>query len=188
VAQGPRFSLPHPAVLGAGLISFLAFAAEGAVTDWSALFLSSVKNLNLAASASGFAAFSVAMVVCRLTGDIVVAKLGGFLTVLLGGGLVAFGILLAIFSPWPGLSAAGFALVGVGAANLVPVSFSAAARTPGVPPGIGVAAATSLGYAGFLVFPPILGFIAKDFGLPVSLAVVAAMGIAIAAMAGWVRR
>jgi predicted MFS family arabinose efflux permease len=186
--KGPRFGLPSPAVLGLGFIAFLGFAAEGAVTDWSALFLSTVKHLSVAAAASGFAAFSVAMVVCRLTGDLVVARLGGFLTVLGGGLLAAAGMVIAIASPWPALSAAAFALVGVGAANLVPVVFSAAARTPGVPPSIGVAAVTTLGYSGFLIFPPVLGFIAKDWGLSTALAVVALMGLTIAAMAGAVRR
>jgi hypothetical protein len=66
--------------------------------------------------------------------------------------------------------------------------FSAAARTPGVPPSIGVAAVTTLGYSGFLIFPPVLGFIAKDWGLSTALAVVALMGLTIAAMAGAVRR
>jgi fucose permease len=186
--RGHRFGLPSPAVLGLGIITFLAFAAEGAVTDWSALFLSSVKGMSLGASASGFAAFSVAMVVCRLTGDAIVARLGGFLTVVGGGLLTAFGIALAVGAPWPALSAAGFALVGVGAANLVPVAFSAAARTPGVPPSIGVAAVTSLGYSGFLIFPPVLGFIAHDWGLSAALGVVCFMGLAIAAMARTVRR
>jgi MFS family permease len=186
--QGPKFSLPHPAVLGLGLICFLAFAGEGAVTDWSALYLSSVKNSSLAASASGFAAFSVAMVVCRLAGDPVVARLGGFLTIVGGGVLMAVGMALAILSPWPLLSATGFAIVGIGAANLVPVAFSAAARTPGVSPSIGVAAVTTLAYSGFLVFPPVIGFIANDWGLSAALSIVAIMGLAIAAMAGTVSR
>ena len=158
------------------------------MTDWSALYLSSVKNLSLATSASGYAAFSVAMVVCRLTGDWVVARLGGFVTIVGGGLLTAFGMVLAVISPWPVLSAAGFAIVGVGAANLVPVAFSASARTPGVPPSMGVAAVTTLGYSGFLIFPPVLGFIAQAWGLSAALGVVALMGLAIAAMAGTVRR
>jgi hypothetical protein len=186
--QGPRFSLPNPAVLGLGIITFLAFAAEGAVTDWSALYLSSVKNWSLAASASGFAAFSVAMVVCRLTGDLVVARLGGFVIVVGGGLLTAAGMAIAVLSPWPVISAAGFAIVGIGAANLVPVAFSAAARTQGIPPSMGVATVTTLGYSGFLVFPPVLGFIAQDWGLSAALGFVALMGLTIAAMAPTVRR
>jgi hypothetical protein len=186
--KGPRFSLPSLAVLGVGIVCFLAFAAEGAVTDWSALYLSSVKNWSLAASASGYSAFSVAMVVCRLTGDLVVARLGAFVTIVGGGLLTAAGMIIAVLSPWPVLSAVGFAIVGIGAANLVPVAFSAAARTPGVPPSMGVAAVTTLGYSGFLVFPPVIGFIAQGYGLSAALGVVALMGVAIAALAPTVRR
>ena len=187
-AQGPRFTLPDRAVLGVGIISFLAFAGEGAVTDWSALFLVDVKHASAASAGLGYAVFSVAMTVCRLTGDAVVARLGGFMTVLAGGGLVAAGMVLAIVAPSPLLSSLAFAVVGIGAANLVPVAFSAAARIPGISPAAGVAAATTLGYSGFLIFPPLIGFVAKSFGLSAGLIVVALMGLTIAAMAPQVRR
>jgi MFS family permease len=186
--RGPRFTLPDRAVLGVGFISFLAFAGEGAVTDWSALFLVEVKHASAAGAGLGYAVFSVAMTVCRLTGDAVVARLGGFTTVLAGGGLVAAGMVLAIVAPSPLLSSLAFAIVGVGAANIVPVAFSAAARIPGVSPAAGVAAATTLGYSGFLIFPPLIGFVARSFGLSAALVTVAIMGVAIATLAGQVRR
>ena len=188
VAEGPRFTLPSRAVLGLGVITFLAFAGEGAITDWSALYLATVKHSSPATAGVGYAVFSVAMTVCRLFGDPIVARLGGVLTILGGGILMAIGMAVALTAPGPYLSAIGFAIVGIGAANLVPVAFSAAARTPGVAPGAGVAAVTTLGYAGFLVFPPFIGFVAKSFGLSAALIVVAVMGAAIAAMAGTVRR
>ena len=187
-ASGPRFALPPLALVGLGAITFLAFAGEGAVTDWSALFLATVKQSGAAAAASGVVAFSVAMVVCRLTGDAVVARLGRMTTAVAGGGLVAVGMIVAVVGPTPLLSAPGFAIVGIGAANLVPVAISAAARVPGISPGIAVAGVTSMGYVGFLFVPPILGFIARAWGLPASLIVVAGMGLAIAALAGSVRR
>jgi fucose permease len=173
--RGPRFTLPDRAVLGVGIISFLAFAGEGAVTDWSALFLVDVKHASTASAGLGYAVFSVAMTVCRLAGDAVVARLGGFTTVLAGGGMVAAGMVLAIAAPSPLLSSLAFAIVGVGAANLVPVAFSAAARIPGVSPAAGVAAATTLGYSGFLIFPPLIGFVARAFGLSAALITVAIM-------------
>jgi hypothetical protein len=128
------------------------------------------------------------MVVFRLTGDWLVARLGNVATVVGGGVLMAVGIGIAILAPTPFLSAAGFAVVGIGAANLVPVAFSAATRVPGVSPGIGVAAVTTTGYGGFLIFPPILGFAAQAWGLSASMLIVAAMGLAIIAFAGAVRR
>jgi MFS family permease len=185
---GPRFVLPSRAVLGLGVITFLAFAGEGAVTDWSALYLATVKLASTATAGVAFAVFSVSMTVCRLFGDPVVARLGGVRTILGGGALMAVGMAIAIVAPGPYVSALGFAIVGIGAANLVPVAFSAAARTPGVPSGIGVAAVTTLGYSGFLIFPPLIGFLAKSFGLSAALVVVALMGATIASMARQVRR
>jgi MFS family permease len=188
VDGGPRFALPPLAVLGLGAITFLAFSGEGGVTDWSALYLSTVKQSTTAEAASGLAAFSVAMVIFRLSGDWLVARLGNVATIVGGGLMMAAGMIVAVAAPWPWVVAAGFGIVGIGTANLVPVAFSAAARVPGVAPGIGVAAVTTTGYAGFLVFPPVLGFAGEAWGLSVSLLVVAAMGLAIVGFAGAVRR
>ena len=77
-----------------------------------------------------------------------------------GGAIITLGLLLAIVAPWPALAAAGFALVGLGAANVVPVAFSGASRVPGMPSNLGVAAVTTMGYVGFLAMPPVLGFVA----------------------------
>jgi hypothetical protein len=188
VEQGPRFVLPPVAILGLGAIVFLTFAAEGGVTDWSALYLATVKQSSTALAASGVVVFSVAMVVCRLAGDAIVERIGGRNAVVGGGLLVAVGMALAVLSPWPLVSAIGFGILGVGAANVVPVAISAASRVPGVAPGIGVAAVTSMGYAGFLVVPPILGFVATALGLSFALSLVALMGLAVVALAGAVKR
>lgn len=185
---GARFALPPFAVLGIGAITLLAFAGEGAVSDWSALFLSAVKGTSHGVAASGLIVFSVAMIACRLTGDRVVAALGAGTIVFGGGLLMVAGIAIAIAAPWPIVCAIGFGVVGIGAANLAPVTFTAAARTPGISASVGVAAVTTMGYAGFLFSPPALGFIASAWGLSLALATVAVMGVAIAALTGTVRR
>jgi MFS family permease len=178
---GPRFALPNRAVVGIGMLGFLVFAIEGAVTDWSALFLSTEKAAGPAAAATGFALYSLAMAFFRLTGDAIVARLGDR-TILVGGGLLmALGLAIALLAPWPLVGAVGFALVGVGAANIVPVVFSEAGRTPGVQPAIGVAAVVTLSYAGFLVAPPILGAMAHAYGLSAALALVLLMALIVAA-------
>jgi hypothetical protein len=180
---GPAFVLPNRAALALGIMALLSFAVEGAVTDWSALYLARVKLAPPAAAAAGFAAFSVTMAVFRLVGDTVVDRLGETRTLVLGGVGIALGMALAVVSPWAPLAAAGFALVGVGAANIVPVVFGAASRVPGMPSNLGVAAVATMGYAGFLVAPPTLGFVARSWGLPVALTIVAVMGAAIAIVA-----
>ncbi|MEO8669609.1 MAG: MFS transporter, partial [Bauldia sp.] len=136
---GPRFGLPNRAVVGLGLIAFLAFAIEGSVTDWSALFLTNVRQASVTTAASGYALFSLAMAVCRLAGDPIVARLGDRKIVIGGGLVMAAGIAVALVAPWPLVAAVGFALVGVGAANVVPVAFSGGGTTPGVHLSVGVA-------------------------------------------------
>lgn len=179
VHAGPHFVLPNRAVLGLGMLAFLCFAMEGAIHDWSTLFLTSEKGASPATAASGFALYSLAMASCRLFGDPVVARLGGKLTLALGGGLFALGIAVAVLSPWALVSALGFLLCGIGAANIVPVVFSQSARVPGVAPSVGVAAATTLGYSGFLIAPPILGLVANGYDLSTALVLVALMGLVI---------
>ncbi len=180
VEAGPRFALPTRAVLALGAIAFLGYAIEGAVTDWSALFLTVVRDATPATAAVGYALFSLAMAAFRLFGDPIVARFGNRRVLVGGGLLIAAGLGLALAASWPLVGAVGFGLVGVGAANVVPVLFSASARVPGVPAGIGVAAVATMGYTGYLFAPPILGFVAHQYGLSASIALVLAMGLAMA--------
>jgi fucose permease len=191
LAGAPRFALPNRAVLGLGMLAFLCFAIEGAVTDWSALFLTSVKAATPVTAAIGYSAYALAMAGFRLFGDGIVARLGPKTTVVGGGALTALGLAIALAAPWPAVGAVGFGLVGLGAANIVPVVFSAGARTPGVPSGIGVSAVATLGYSGFLIAPPVLGFVADAYGLAAAMAVVLVMSLAmgvLGAMQGYARR
>jgi len=185
---GPRFAFPNRAALALGLLAFLSFGVEGAVIDWSALYLTTVKRSGPVMAATGFAAFSVTMTAFRLLGDTVIARVGPAAVVILGGILIASGIATAVVAPWPLAVALGFAVVGAGAANVVPVTLSAGSRIPGMPPSVGMAAVMTVGYVGFLVSPPTLGFIAHAWGLSASLALVGLMGVGIAAAAGRVRR
>ena len=123
------------------------------------------------------------MAVLRLIGDGVVARLGARTTLVGGSAVITVGMILAILAPWPLVSAGGFALVGVGAANVIPVTFGAASRVPGMPPNLGIAAVTTMGYVGFLAPPPVLGFVAQTFGLTAAMGVVAFMSAAFALIA-----
>lgn len=184
---GMRFTLPRGIVLVLGLLTFVLFQAEGAILDWSAVFLHEARGQDPAVAGLGYAMFAVAMAVMRLAGDGITSRFGGEAVVRLGSALAAAGFLLAILTPWPVAGLIGFALVGVGAANVVPVLFSAAGRVPGMAPGMAISTIATLGYCGILVGPAAIGFIADHIGLPAALGIVAALLIATAASARAVR-
>ena len=182
--DGPAFALPRGAVLLIGGLCFICFLAEGAMLDWSALILTTLHGMDPVRSGLGYAMFSVAMTVGRLTGDRIVHVLGGRM-VLLGGGLCsAAGMALSVLAPsWPA-ALAGFALVGIGASNIVPVLFSAVGRQRAMPTNLAVAAVTTLGYSGILIGPAGIGLVAHAAGLPTAFLGVAGLLLAIAACSG----
>lgn len=181
------FGMPRGLVLVLGLLCFISFLAEGSMLDWSAVFLRDFRGFPAASAGIGYAAFSVAMAVGRLGGDWTVARFGPVLTVRLGACTAAAGFLLASMLAWPPAALVGFVLVGLGAANIVPVMFGAAGRLPGTSPGIAIATVTTLGYAGLLSGPALIGFLAQASSLPVALAAVAGLLLLTAASARLVR-
>lgn len=163
------FSLPTGPVVALGLMCFVFFLAEGALLDWSAVFLQFNRNFEPSMAGLGYAVFSVAMAVMRLTGDKIIHKIGSSKVVLYGALVSAAGYFIAVTIPWPGAALIGFALVGLGAANVVPVFFTAAGNIPGIAPSVSLPAVTTLGYMGQLAGPAMIGFIADAFSLPIAL-------------------
>ena len=171
-----------------GLMAFCSLLAEGASGDWSALYLHKSLGADAAFAATAFAAFSVAMAVTRLSGDWLTSRLGAALLLRGGGALAAVGLTAALLLGRPALAIAGFGLVGLGLANVVPTVFSAAGRSQSLAPRVAIAAVASAGYAGLLAGPPLIGFIAQAFTLTRALvAVVVCCGL-IALLAPMVRR
>jgi hypothetical protein len=190
VAPAPHeshFALPRGPALFLGLLGLLCFAVEGALVDWSALLLTERTKADPASAAFGYSAFSVAMAACRFAGDRLVLRFGAVRIMLLGGLGMFAGLMLAVLSTHFVLSACGFALIGLSAANVVPLIFSAAARTPGMSAGGGLATVATLGYAGLLLAPPLLGSVAAHTSIAVALGVLSVSGIVIAANARVVR-
>ena len=179
------FALPSRAVLLVGALAFLCMFAEGATADWAAVYLVTVAGTTTAMGALGFSSFALAMTVGRLTGDFAVHRVGAPRIVALGGALAAFGLGLTLIMPRFELALAGYALAGLGIANIVPVLFSAGGRSVPDHPAIGVAMAATCGYAGFLTSPPLIGALSNAFGLRIALVVLA---IAMAAVALSARR
>ncbi|MGH7244091.1 MAG: MFS transporter [Phycisphaerales bacterium] len=178
--RGPALAWPHGRVIVLGCCCFVLFLAEGSVLEWGAVFLNTVRGMDKANAGVGFVAFAAAMTVCRLVGDRVVHALGAPKVVLFGGLVAAAGFLVAVTAPSLWASIAGFVLVGVGASNVVPVMFSAAGKQTSMPAHLALPAMTTLGYAGGLVGPPVIGFIAQWSSLSVSLGLI---GVLLAAIA-----
>ncbi|HEV2564802.1 MAG TPA: MFS transporter [Microvirga sp.] len=155
---GHGFAWPRGSVVLLAVLAMFCFIVEGAIVDWSAIYLQTVAGASLEAAVTGFAAFSLTMTVCRFMGDFVVRHLGRVRTLQLGGLLSAFGLTLAMLLPHPLPASIGFALVGVGLANAVPVLFSTAGQMKDFPPSVGVAMVATLGYGGLLLGPPLIGF------------------------------
>jgi MFS family permease len=180
---GHGFAWPRRAVLGIGILTFLAMVMEGAVADWSGVYLRDGIGASLTFAPAGFAAFSLAMTLCRFAGDGVVRRLGRTRTLVLGGLVAAIGFALAVGTTSALVTALGFGLVGLGLANAVPVFFSAGSEAGGVAPSVGVAMVATLGYAGFLLGPPAIGFYADWMGLRAALALLVLSALSIALFA-----
>jgi hypothetical protein len=152
-------------VLFLGAMCFIVFLSEGAILDWGAIFLRDEKGMDEAYSGIGYAVFSVSMAIMRLTGDRIVSKAGSS-AIVRGGSMVAFiGMLVVVFASTPVLSLIGFSLLGLGAANIVPVFFSEGGSLRNA---AAIPAITTMGYAGQLAGPALLGFIAQVTSLKIA--------------------
>ena len=187
-SEAPWFAVPHGIVIFIGALCFVSFLAEGAMLDWSAVFLTTQRAFHAATAGLGYAVFAAAMTLGRLTGDRVVQALGARAVLTLGGLCASLGLALAVLAPWQGAGLGGFALVGIGASNIVPVLYSALGRQSKVPLGAAVAAVTVLGYLGILCGPALIGFAAQATNLSAALLGVAALLLAVAASAPLVTR
>jgi len=158
-------------VIYLGLMCFVVFLSEGAMLDWSAVFLKENRDVDVALAGIGYAAFSVAMATMRLLGDKIVSQFSGKRVVIYGSLIASAGLFIVVLTPWLLTSLLGFVLLGVGAANIVPVFFSEGGRLKDVSATVAITAISTLGYAGQLAGPATLGFIAQQASLPVALGV-----------------
>jgi predicted MFS family arabinose efflux permease len=178
---GPAFALPHGTVILIGAFCFVVFLTEGSALDWSAVLLRTVRQAGAAQAGFAYAAFSATMTCGRLAGDRLVGRLGLVRTVAAGALVAAAGLATAALAPsWP-LSAAGYALVGAGCANIVPALFSLTGRQTAMPEASAVAAVSVLGYAGVLAGPAGIGLVANVTSLPMALLMVAGLLVVVAA-------
>lgn len=166
-AVGEKCGLALPSLLAVlvGMMALFSMIPEGAVLDWSALYLQQELGASVEAAGFAFAAFSATMAVMRFSGDAIRDRLGAVLTLRLLTVVAGTGLLTAAFAGSVPVAALGFALAGLGIANMVPIAFSAAGNLPGLAAGVGISAVSFMGYSGLLFAPSLIGFIAKHTGL-----------------------
>jgi hypothetical protein len=139
-------------------IAFCILLSEGAMADWTGVYLRQILAAGPGTAAAGYAVFSAAMATFRLLGDAITLRLGSVRTVRVGGLVAAAGLTCALCAPSPGWALPGFAAAGAGFSVIVPLVFGAGGRVKDVSPGAGIATVTGFGYIGFLVGPPSIGF------------------------------
>ncbi|MFZ6011235.1 MAG: MFS transporter [Bacteroidota bacterium] len=176
--DGPLFRLPNKALVSVGIIAFCCMMGEGAMSDWSVNYMENIAHATKALAPIGLSAFATAMTLGRIFGDRIRAGWGDQRLIVAGGLSATSGLMLTLLLPTPFVTIAGFFLVGLGLSTIVPIAYSIAGNTKGLPSGVGLAMVTTVGYSGFLFGPPIIGFLADLFTLRMALFVVIALFIA----------
>jgi predicted MFS family arabinose efflux permease len=164
-SDGPALALPRGRVAALAALCALLFLTEGAVLDWSALLVVGAGHVEASRGGLAYLLFALAMTFGRLTGDRVVARLGDARAFFWGAAVLVMGLVVALAAP-RGPALAGYALIGLGAANLVPILVRRAGARTDMPAALAVAAVTTCGYAGLLAGPALIGAAAGAFGLP----------------------
>ncbi|BEM48194.1 MFS transporter [Serratia marcescens] len=158
---GARWALAHGKILFIALLCFFVFLTEGAMLDWSALFLHAERGVAKSQAGIGFTLYAVAVACGRLYGDRLIGAVGRYRTLLLGSLCAAAGVLLTVTVPLASAAFGGLMLAGLGIANIVPILFNAVGNQKQVPPGQAFPAVTLVGYLGLLTGPALIGFIAN---------------------------
>ncbi|MET0519127.1 MAG: MFS transporter [Burkholderiaceae bacterium] len=180
-ASQRAFSLPRGALVILGVLAALGLIAEGAIYDWSVLYLQQELGSPQKQAAFAYASFSAAMAAARFGGDALRARIAPARLLRGSALLAAAAMALVLLTDRPWVALVGFAGVGVGFANVVPILFSAAARFPGIDPARGIAAVSAAAYLGFMAGPPVIGLLARVSSLTAALWLVVGFAIALAA-------
>lgn len=178
-STGPVFVMPDHSLIKLGVIAFCSMICEGAMFDWSVIYFKKVVLAPTALVGAGFTAFMFTMAGGRFFADWFVHRYGLKRILQISGSLTATGLLIAVALPYVYSAMAGFLLVGVGVSSVVPMVFSAAGKSKTMQPGVALAAVSTIGFLGFLIGPPIIGFIAGIATLRASFVLIAAMGLSV---------
>lgn len=178
------FVLPNRTMLKFGLVCFASMACEGTMYDWAAIYLRKATGAAPGLATAGYAIYMAAMTLGRFTGDRVASRIGIRSMLTYCGALMLSGLLLAALVPHTYVAVLGFILVGFGVACVVPMTFSMAGKVPNMSGGPAIAAVSTVGYFGFLIVPPVVGFIAEALNLRWSFGLMSLLGLLILWMVG----
>ncbi|MDX1907463.1 MAG: MFS transporter [Bacteroidia bacterium] len=159
------FQWPAPALIGLGVIACCCMLGEGSMADWTTKYMQEVVAAPEVLAPIGLGAFSAAMMLGRILGDAARTRLGDRRLMIGGGAVATLGLGAALLWPVPLVAIAGFFAVGLGLATIVPIAYATAGNTPGLAPGVGIGMVTTIGYAGFLLGPAVIGFLSDSWGL-----------------------
>jgi MFS family permease len=179
-----RPARPGAAILLLGTVGLCGLLVEGAVADWSAVYLRDNLGTSAGFAASGFAAFALAMTAGRLLGDRLAARFGPVRLVRVGGLVSAAGLAGGLLSRSPAGGVAGFAVLGAGLACIIPQVFLAGGKADPARPGHGLARVVGLSYLGMVSGPVLIGGVATLVGLPLALGIPVILALCVAALAG----
>jgi MFS family permease len=172
IHEGPLFRIPNRALVSIGIIAFCSMMGEGAMADWTVNYMENIASASEALAPVALSSFATAMTLGRIFGDKMRARFGDTKLIMGGGILATLGLSLALMLPLPYVVIAGLFLVGLGLSTIVPIAYSIAGNAKDLPPGVGLAMVTTVGYSGFLFGPPVIGFIADLSGLRTGLLLV----------------
>jgi MFS family permease len=186
-AEPPRGRRVRPSrrVAGLTVIALASFLAEGAINDWGALYLRDSLGESATVGAAGYAVFVGSMALMRLTGDRLTAHVGRARIVRTGTAIGGIALALALLAGHPAAAFLAFACLGIGLANVFPLVVSAANRSPA--PAVAIATVSTGGYAGVLIGPPAIGFLADASSLPAALGLIVGLCALMAVLGGLVR-
>lgn len=182
-----KFKWPHGSLLMLGVIAFCCLSAEGCMFDWSGVYFKEVVNAKGSMVSLGYASFMVMMATGRFTGDKLALRFGRKKMVQISGVLIFTGMMIAVLFPQLITATIGFLIVGFGVSSIIPLMYSTAGKVKNVASGMAIATVSGVGFFGFLMGPPLIGYIAQLASLRYSFAVIAFLGIGISLMINRVR-
>jgi MFS family permease len=179
VTKRPFLIRPEGSLLQLGIIAFFSMATEGAMFDWSGVYFKEIVLAPHSLVVLGYASFMIMMSAGRFLGDAVILRIGRKRTMQFSGVIISLGMAVSVCFPYIVTATIGFMMVGLGVSTNIPSVYSIAGKNEKVPPGIALAMVASVSYLGFLMGPPLIGYISALSSLRYSYAVIGCFGLLI---------